>query len=374
MSPVVSAKLSPAEAERLAAYLESTGQTASEAMRGAMRTMYSGAAGEMRRQGREAAYAADPSPYRFDGTGPSLLADIRNRSHDQEAANRLERYGRAQRDGKAVTFATVTTSSAAEVVPPEFRPDVVVPPVATPLTGMARRVPIAAPTPFQIPGTLAVTGSAQQGTEGVSVGDATLSVEGSTITPTSVWGRIPLSRELLDGASPATDLIALAAARADYDAEVERQLFAVLNGAGGQGGVITGGKVPSGASVYEAATVTDAPGVTRELAARFVHRAGARPRGLAVSEEFAVAVDDLDMSRPHLRDLAITGSPAMTDAAAGDGDAIALAPDVAWVWATPRAEIRYGERQGPEIIELTLFGYVGMAVVRPAGVSAVRLA
>jgi hypothetical protein len=373
-SKTIATRLPPAEVERIAAAMRESGLTQSEIVREAIAGGMDALAADLERGASESRYAGDPCPYSFDGTGPSLLADIRDRAHDGAAADRLARFQRAQRDGKAAEFATVTTSNASEVVAPGYRPDFTVGATATPLTDMAKQVPIDSPNPFTVPGSVEATGSAQQGTEGDPAADAMFDVAGATVTPRSCVGRFPLTRELLDGSSPQADQLAIAAAAIDYAAEVERRLYVELNGTSGQGGTITGDRVPSGASVYQAAADEDAPGAVRELAARFVHRAGARPLGLAVSEALAVAVADLDMTRPFLRDLAIIGSPAMTDGAATDGDALALAPEAAWVWATPRLELRFGEKSGPEIVEFVLFGYVAVKVIRAGGLASVRLA
>ncbi|MPZ60104.1 MAG: ribbon-helix-helix protein, CopG family [Propionibacteriales bacterium] len=366
-------RMDDSQARAIAEYMRSTGKTRSEAIREAVERMFAGAADYWDHAADEANRLAG-CPYTFDGHGPSMLADIRDRAHDSEAASRLEQFQRAQSDGRTVSFATVTTDNASEVIPPGYRTDRTITPTATPLTDMARQAPISDGSPFVVPGTISVADSAQEGTEGTAAGDSTFTAAGETVTPATCVGRFPLTRELLDGSSPQADQLAIAAAAVDYAAEVERRLYAELNGTDGQGGTITGDKVPSGASVYEAATATDAPGAVRELAARFVHRAAAAPQGLAVSEELAVAIDDLDMTRPFLRDLTITGSPSMLDAAATDGDALALAPEAAWVWSTPKLELRFGEKRGPEIIELALFGYVAVKVIRPAGLSSVRLA
>jgi hypothetical protein len=44
-----------------------------------------------------------------------------------------------------------------------------------------------------------------------------------------------------------------------------------------------------------------------------------------------------------------------------------------WVWESPTLLFRFEEKQGPALIELALFGYFATALLRPVGLSGIRL-
>ena len=58
---------------------------------------------------------------------------------------------------------------------------------------------------------------------------------------------------------------------------------------------------------------------------------------------------------------------------AGDADTFMLNRADAWVWESPLLTFRYEERSGPAIIDLALFGYFATHLLRPVGLSSVRL-
>lgn len=43
-----------------------------------------------------------------------------------------------------------------------------------------------------------------------------------------------------------------------------------------------------------------------------------------------------------------------------------------WCWESPLLEFSYHERQGPALVDLALFGYVAVRLIRPAGLAAIR--
>jgi hypothetical protein len=45
----------------------------------------------------------------------------------------------------------------------------------------------------------------------------------------------------------------------------------------------------------------------------------------------------------------------------------------AWVWESPLLQFRYEERSGPALIELAMFGYFGTHLLRPVGLSGIRI-
>jgi hypothetical protein len=62
----------------------------------------------------------------------------------------------------------------------------------------------------------------------------------------------------------------------------------------------------------------------------------------------------------------------ITGTAAGDGDAFLIGPDALWTWASPVLTLSYGERKGPALVDVALFGYFVAKVLRPAGIASIR--
>jgi hypothetical protein len=44
-----------------------------------------------------------------------------------------------------------------------------------------------------------------------------------------------------------------------------------------------------------------------------------------------------------------------------------------WVWESPLLTFRFEEKQGPANIELNIFGYFGTHLLRPVGLSGIRI-
>lgn len=380
MSRMVSARLDQAEFEKLAEYMQASGQSAAEVLRDATRRLYSGAADELRRQGRAAA-DAQGSPYSFDGRGEySFVRDLATQAGDPEAAARLATYGRLRSKG-TVSFDTVTTSSAAEVIPPGYRPIPASTPVAAPLTAAAERVTIADATPFAVPREVEASGAAVTPPDEVTPpAGASLSIPPVRIvTPKVLTGSFVLTRELLDSASPAADVLVVTAARMDYERKLEQLVYAELNGAEhGQGGTLTGGYSAAGARVRTVAgepTPEDAAAALRLAVAEAVTELpfdGGPARGAGLSRNAALALapvlDDTTTSTARLA----RGSAAMADAAADDADVLVLSDQALWVFTSPQMELRFGERSGPDRIEIALWSHAAVALLRPNGLSAVR--
>jgi hypothetical protein len=308
-----------------------------------------------------------------------MLRDIRDQRDSSSAGERLARFTRWQGE-VAARFTTGSTGNLSEVIPPMLLDTLIVPAASSPLLAAATRVPLPADmaaTPFTLPGVVDASGAATKGTEGENPDDATLTFSGNrTVAPATVIGRFPLTRELMDAASPAADMVALAAARADYDREVEARLYAELNGSDGQGGSIGGsGFVPSGARVRTAADAAALGTGLRAAVAEYPHDAGVPAAAVALSRDASVAAGPLLDSwatNPVTQGVTVGGSQAMVDGAAGDGDALVLGPGALWVWESPLLKVNYFERSGPAVVEVVVFGYVAVRLIRPAGLSAIR--
>lgn len=71
----------------------------------------------------------------------------------------------------------------------------------------------------------------------------------------------------------------------------------------------------------------------------------------------------------------LPGVPAwsMTGNAAGDADTLLWNAQDVWAWESTVSTFRYEEVAGPANVDLVLFAYFAVAVVRASGISAVRL-
>lgn len=357
--------------------------------------------------------------YTFDGRGDSLVRDAwyAQREHDTEAQDRIRKFHQQSAEVQKLVsshvafsaasgqqFATVTTGTASEVIPPGYRPDLFVPQLeqGRPFVNALSRGTIANATPFVVPTFAAATGLTGDHTEGSPADEGSLSLGTKTVTPGAISGKLPLTREIVDSSNPAIDQIALSAMREDYARQTEQKVYTLLNGANGQGGVITAGFVPSGAQV--STTASGAAGAdsglellrgVRRAMALYPFRRFAAPNRALMSQEattaFATAEDTT--GRPLLPSVGAQNTNGLANAvqqgwnvdglpfvpawsisgnAAGDADIYMLNSADAWAWESPVLAFRFEEKQGPEIIELALFGYFATHLLRPVGLSAIR--
>src|SRR6266542_3708683 len=218
---------------------------------------------------RAARYAVtrDEPVYRFNGEGNSLIRDAwyAARDRDEDAIERLRKY-RQQTEEVAklvqrynLGFTPQTTSTASQIIPPGYRPDLYVTQLqqGRPLVQAASQGVLANATPFTVPVFTSATNASADHVEGTNPSDGSMSFGTKTVTPQAISGRIVLSREIVDSSNPAIDQIALAAMRESYARQTEAKVYTLLNGANGAGGTITAGFVPSGA---QAATYVGSTG------------------------------------------------------------------------------------------------------------------
>lgn len=360
--------------------------------------------------------------YSLNGQGPSLVRDAWHAefNHDDDAVMRIRKY-RAQTEDMAkvahdalsfqvrdnlLGFTTSSTANAAAVIPPGYRPDLFVPQLAQgrPFVNNVSQGVISNATPFVVPVFGSATGATADHVEGVNPTDGTLAFTTKTVTPGAVSGLLKLTREIADSSNPAIDQIALFAMRESYARQTEAKVYTLLNGASGQGGVITAGFVPSGA---QASAVTGAAGgfapagvalldAIRAAMAVYPFRRFAAPDVTLMSQEatssFAAAKDTT--GRPLLPSVGATNAAgvgnaltqgwfvdglahvpawAITGNAAGDADTFMFSRADVWAWESPILTFRYEERSGPAVIDLALFGYFATHLLRPVGLSSVRL-
>lgn len=392
----------------------SIGESISAGMKAALENIY-----DPQRDGPEPVRAArfqvtrEAPVYTFDGRGQSLVRDAwyAQREHDSEAQERIRKFHlqsaevqklaasfvsqqAAQRAAQAQfgqQFATVTTGTASEVIPPGYRPDLFVPQLAQgrPLYNMLSRGTIANATPFVVPTFGSLTGGTGDHSEGLSPTEGTLALGSETVTPGAISGKLPLTREIVDSSNPAIDQIALAAMRESYAQQTEQKVYTALNGAAAAAN--TEDQSLAALPVLDHTLIEK----VRDLLSRYPFVRFAAPNGAAISQlitrSFAGAKDTTN--RPLLPSVGAQNTSGLGNAVtmgwfvdglafvpawaitevAGDDVALLMNSMDAWAWESPVLAFRFEEKQGPEIIELALFGYFATHVLRPAGVFAVRL-
>lgn len=344
----------------------------------------------------------EPMVYRMNGQGPSFVRDAwkARTEGDHEARDRVMKFQAqvaeaAEQAMDDPSFA-ITTGNAGAVVPPGFRPELYVAQLlkGRPLSNAISSGTIADASPFTIPAFVSSSGSTADHVEGVNPSEGSLSVGTITVSPQAISGLYKITREIADSSNPAIDAIATQAMSESYSQQTEGKVYAKLNGANGVGGVITAGFVPSGA---QAATTTGqgdelALGVRQAMALYPFRRFAGIDFGFLSQEattEFATAVDTT--GRPLLPWVApmnpmggasaqgyfidgVTFQPAwsMTGNAAGDADVLMGNRNDVWKWESPVLNFRFEERSGPAFVELALFGYHAVEVLRAVGLSGIR--
>lgn len=349
--------------------------------------------------------------YQMNGNGPSFVRDAwRSRTEgDHEARERLNKFQAQTMDTvhKAMEnpeFA-INTGNASQLVPPGFRPDLYVTQLmkGRPLTNSVSRGTLADATPFNIPAFVSSSGATADHVEGTNPTGGNMVLGVVTVTPGATSGLYQITREIADSANPAIDAIATQAMGESYSQQTEAKVYTELNGANGVGGTITAGFVPSGA---QARTTTGSAGGiaaggdellagVRLAMADYPFRRFAAPDFGFLSQEgtqsFATAVDST--GRPLLPWVGpmnavgqadtlkqgyfvdgLTYQPAwsMSGNAAGDADVIIGNRNDVWCWESPLLMFRFEERNGPALIDLSLFGYFAVRVLRPVGLSGIR--
>ena len=348
--------------------------------------------------------------YRFDGTGHSLVRDAwyAATQREDDSIDRLRKY-RLQTEEVAkmfsqnysLDFTPQSTSTASQVIPPGYRPELYVPQLQQqrPFVSASSQGLLSNATPFTVPTFTSVTTGSATHVEGTNPSDGSLAFGTKTVTPQAISGRLVLTREIVDSSNPAIDQIALAAMRESYNRQTEVIVYTLLNGANGAGGVITAGVVPSGSQAVTTAGGTDNQTLVKAIRtalaaypfARFLSPTVAL-MGSGATGRLAAAVDTTQRPLfPYLGSsnsvgtgnsvdnawnvdgLPFVAAWAATGTAAGDTQIFILNRSDLWVWESSLLSFRFEEKQGPANIELNIFGYFATHLLRPVGLSGIRI-
>lgn len=395
----------------------SLGDTITEGVRAALENIH-----DPQRDGPQPVRAArfavtrEAPVYQLNGSGDfSIVRDAwyAAQARDQDALERLRKHHRQTEDiaklaahmVASANFATVTTTVGAAVIPPGYRPDLYIPQLqqGRPMVSACSPGVINNATPFVVPVFGSATGATADHVEGTNATDGSLAFTTKTVTPGAIDGLLRLTREIVDSSNPAIDAIALGAMRESYARQTEAKVYTLLNGANGAGGTITTGFVPSGAQAATFAATGGTPFAEAALVKGMRQRVAAYPFNRFASPDVAlmganatsILAGAMDSTgRPIFPSIGGTNSIgggnaytqgwdvdglafipawAMTGVAAGDSQELILNRSDAWVWESPLLTFRYEERSGPANVDLVLFGYFATHLLRPVGLSGIRI-
>ena len=141
--------------------------------------------------------------YRFDGSGHSMVRDAwyAETAGDDDAVDRLRKYKRQSEEvamlaaQRVLEFAPQTTSTASQIIPPGYRPDLYVPDLfrERPYVSACSRGVIPNASPFTVPVFGSITTGSADHVEGTNPSDGSISFTVKTVTPQAISGRIVLS-------------------------------------------------------------------------------------------------------------------------------------------------------------------------------------
>jgi len=355
----------------------------------------------------------EPPVYRFDGSGQhSLVKDTWKAINDKgtpagdDAIDRIRKF-RMQSEamteviGSYLRFAPQTTSTASQIIPPGYRPDLYVAELTRgrPMISGTSRGSLSDATPFTVPTFTSSTTASADHVEGTNPSDGSIALGLRTVTPQGISGRMVVTRELVDSSNPAIDQIAFNTMRESYARQTEAKLYTLLNGTSGAGGVITGDLVPSGAQASTTAGGTDNQTLVKHIRERLAKYPFNRflfpdvaTMGQGATVRLATAVDTTQ--RPLFPWIEPTNAPgiantatggyqvdslrfqpawANTGTAVGDSQILLWNSADVWAWESPLLTFRFEEKQGPANIELNIFGYFATHLLRPVGLSGIRI-
>lgn len=383
-----------------------------EAISGALKTVFeslegSAASDRARLAAARIKVRQEEPVYRFDGSprSDSMVRDFwrAQTERDHDAIERLRKFQAQQNDlvdliqrippfarqqfSQSASF--VDTTSASDVIPPGYRPDLFVNELrqGRPIVAQSSRGTVTDATPFVVPVFVSATGATGDHVEGNNPTPGTLALDQVTVSPGAISGSFQLTREIVDAANPAIDAIALAAMRESYNQQTEVKAYAALNGA---------------AVVTADVTTTELDGTggegikrARNLLARYPFTRFAAPTGAIMSQKVTTHFAGAEGTdgRPLLPSvgaqntsgvgnavdqgwfvdgLAFTPAWAVTE---NEDDHVSIIGNRAdwWTWESSLLTFRFEEKLGPANIELALFAYYATAVLRPAGLFALVL-
>jgi HK97 family phage prohead protease/HK97 family phage major capsid protein len=327
------------------------------------------------------------------GSNHSYFADLMVASRDVGAAERLHRHKALVVDIAGQMERAVDSSDIAGAYPTQYYPDLYVPDIAYsgPLSAFFPTTPITAPVPIIVPTFAVVTGDTDvQTAENAPLAQIEISTAPKTLTPKTIGGEVPVSRQAVDGASPGTDVIIANQLRELLMRDTEREIALVLEALTSSGAITdTGGTTPaqSGSDLhkgiakalgefYAGATAGGAGARMLPAEAVFVNSkdwgnltAGEDTSGRALLS-YINPVNALgELTAPGFQKGVIGGVPVEPAWAllSAINEIVARRND-ARQWKSAILDLRLMEREGPQTIIFAIWQYFGFAVLEPKGV------
>jgi hypothetical protein len=334
--------------------------------------------------GREA------GPYPFTGpiNGPSFIRDLASVQgwstgeavEIDEAFDRLRKFEKWSEDNP-LAFTTQTTTTASTIFPTGYKTPVnIAMNTDRPLAAACEVVEINSSNPFNVPRATGDNTVHPGRAEGAAPAGSDPVFGTTAVVPVGLAGKIDLTRELVDGASPGGDLIALSVMREDFERQVEIKIYNAFNTA--QSGTITGDFVPLGTQVTNDATPTTTLHTTlKKCLLKYAVLRRRKPRnvilGRAAIDNLASLLlaedttgDDTCLARIYgarvnasTNDFAVTSTD-MRIAILGSEDCV--------LFESPLAQFRFDEQSGPALVTAAVWGYHAVVVARPVGLSSIR--
>jgi HK97 family phage major capsid protein len=318
----------------------------------------------------------DDPIYRPDGA-TSFFADLyRAGGGDRAALDRLQRH-ELQTLGRTAGDGTLTGSGAGIVQPAWlnnlYAPD---PKGGRPLANTFLSVPISSADPFYLPYTKTASTVDTQSAEHDVPATGAWETDKLTITPSTVAGKQKISRQLLDGASPAVDALLAMDLMGEYDEKVEAIVAAALLATSG---ATTGAIATGGGELYVNAIE---PAKWALFAARKAAATMVVIGTTVASSAFAATGSD---GRPLVpyglygptnaagvngnADRQIAGLPVVVSHSITDKKVVVARNTDLVLCESPVQRFRFDQPSGPESIEMSVWGYVAAVTTRFGGKS-----
>jgi hypothetical protein len=330
----------------------------------------------------------EPGPYAFSGPihNPSFIRDLAavsgwSSGQAPEIDEAMDRIHRFEQWSETVAFAAQSTSTAAAIVPSGYKDAVSIAMTTDrPLANACETAPLSGSAPFNVPRATGDNTVAPGRVEGANPAGSDPTFGTVAITPVGLSGKIDLTRELVDSASPGGDLIALSVLREDWYRQAEIRIYNALNTA--QGGTITGDLAANGAQAFLDSTPTTT--LHTSLKKRLLDYAVLRRRkprnviaGRAALDNLAgllLAEDTTGDDTALARVFGARFNASTNDFATGGTDAriVILGSDDVVNFESPLASFRFDEQSGPALVTAAVWAYHACVVARPVGVSSIR--
>jgi hypothetical protein len=328
----------------------------------------------------------EESPYRFDGVpgehdfSGDLIAFGRDR--DGEAGERLHAF---MAEAFSPVAFDVSSGNVVAVNPARQRPDMYVDErrFKTPLYDAIHSGAITDNTPFIVPKFKSALDLVDDHVEGVEPTNGTFEVEGQTITPSPVSGKVPITREVWDqGGNPQVSGLIWRKMVQEYFTALEAKAYGVLNGltlpAGQVHALTTGATDDDLVNEVEGVVVDlqfiaggntiDFTGTHANLYKRLASAVDASGRKLLPQYGPSNASGQ---ARARFTSLDVAGmefapAPSLGAASADTGKSYMLDTETVHLWNSAPQRLEFNTRVSH--IDLAIWGYVATAVTDRAGV------